>query len=58
MNFSRAVKGHLTRTGAIRAIQSQAETELGRKMSKEEESLLFSNTQPNSLWAQIEKVYR
>jgi hypothetical protein len=57
MNFSRAVKGHLTRTGAIRVIQSQAETELGRKLSKEEESLLFKNNPPNILQAQIEKVY-
>ena len=56
MNFSRAVKGHLTRTGAIRAIQSQAETELGRKLSREEESLLFNNTDPNILQAKIEKV--
>jgi hypothetical protein len=56
MNFSRAVKGHLTRAGAIRAIQSQAETELGRKLSKEEESLLFTNTHPNIFQAQIEKV--
>ena len=56
MNFSQAVKGHLTRAGAIRAIQSQAETELGRKLSKEEESFLFTNTHPNILQAQIEKV--
>ena len=58
MNFSRAVKGHLTRTGAIRAIHSQAETELGRVLSKEEESLLFAKTDPSDLQAQIEKVYR
>ena len=57
MNFSQAVKGHLTRSGAIRAIQSQAETELGRKLSKEEELFLFTNTHPNMLMAQIEKVY-
>jgi hypothetical protein len=56
MNFSRAVKGHLTRPGAIRAIQSQAETELGRMLSKDEESFLFTNTPPIILRAQIEKV--
>ena len=56
MNFSRAVKGHLTRTGAIRAIHSQGETELGRKLTKEEEKLLLVNTNPNNLLAQIEKV--
>ena len=58
MNFSQAVKGHLTRSGAIRAIQSQAETELGRKLSKEEESFLFTKNDPNIFLAQIEKVYQ
>ena len=58
MNFSRAVKGHLTKTSAIRAIHSQAETELGRVLSKEEESLLFAKTNPCDLQAQIEKVWR
>jgi hypothetical protein len=57
MNFSQAVKGYLTRFGAIRAIQSQAETELGRKLSKEEEYLLSSKTHPNIFLGQIQKVY-
>ena len=55
MNFSQAVKGQLTRPSAVRAIQSHAETELGRKLSKEEESLLFSNCHPNILLGQIQK---
>ena len=38
MNFSQAVRGQLTTSGAINAIQSQAETELGRNLSREEES--------------------
>ena len=41
MNFSQAVRGQLTRSGAIRGIQIQAETELGRKLNKEEEAFLF-----------------
>jgi hypothetical protein len=56
MNFSQAVKGQLSRPGAVRAIQSQAETELGRKLSKEEESLLFRNIHPNTFLGQIQKV--
>ena len=55
MNFSQAVKGQARRPGAVRAIQSQAETELGRKLSKEEESLLFSNCHPNIFLGQIQK---
>ena len=55
MNFSQAVKGQLTRPGAVRAIQSQAETELGRKLTKEEESLLFSKSHPNIFLGQIQK---
>jgi hypothetical protein len=57
MNFSQAVKGQLTRSGAIRAIQSQADTELGRKLTKEEESFLFTKTHPNILLGQIQKVW-
>jgi hypothetical protein len=56
MNFSHAVKGCLSRSGTIRAIHSQAETELGRQLSKEEENLLLVNTNPDILLGQIEKV--
>ena len=55
MNFSQAVRGQLTTSGAINAIQSQAETELGRNLSKEEESFLFSHTHPTLLSGQIQK---
>jgi hypothetical protein len=56
MNFSQAVRGQLTRSGAIRGIQIQAETELGRKLNKEEEAFLFSTISPNMLLNQIQKV--
>ena len=55
MNFSQAVKGQLTTPAAIMAIQSQAETELGRNLSKEEETYLFSKSQPNILLRQMQK---
>ena len=55
MNFSQALKGQLSTPAAIMAIQSQAETELGRYLSKEEESILFSNTSPNILLGQMQK---
>ena len=57
MNFSQAVKGQLTRSGAIRAIHSQAETEIGRKLSPEEATSLWcGKTSPNALLEGIQKV--
>ena len=57
MNFSQAVKGQLTRSGAIRAIQSQAETEIGRKLNPEEATSLWcGKTSPNALLEGIQKV--
>ena len=40
----------------MNAIQSQAETELGRKLSKEEEVLIFTNHPPVVVLEQIETV--
>ena len=56
MNFSQAVRGQLTRSGAISAIQCQADTELGRELSKNEEMCLSSKTSPTQLLGQIQKV--
>ena len=56
MNFAHAVLGRLSRTGVMNAIQSQAETELGRKLSKEEEVLIFTNHPPVVVLEQIETV--
>ena len=57
MNFSQAVKRQLTRSGAIRAIQSQAETELGRKLNPEEATSLWcAGTSPHTLLEGIQKV--
>ena len=56
MNFARALRGQLTVTSTIDAIQSQAETELNRKLTKAEESLLFGCTDPTQLLKDIQKV--
>ena len=56
MNFTRAVRGQLTVTSTIDAIQSQAETELNRKLTKAEEGLLFRCTDPAQLLNDIQKV--
>ena len=56
MNFSQAVRGQLKPSQAIVAILSQAETELRRNISKEEEAFLFENFPPNILLGKIQKV--
>ena len=58
MNYAQAARGHHTRGGVTRAIQSQAETELGRKLSKEEEIFLSTKFSPPSLLDEIKKVRR
>ena len=56
MNFAKAVKGKQTRASSMRDIQSQAETELSRQLSKEELDALFKNGSPNDILEQIQKV--
>ena len=58
MNFSQVVRGQLNPSQAIIAIKSQAETELRRSLSKEEEAFLFTNFPPNILLEQIQKVIK
>ena len=57
MNFARAVKGRLTRSNIFEAIQSQAETELGRMITKEEQNLIFAKDPPSVVLDQIQKVF-
>ena len=57
MNYSKALRGRLEKPAAIRGVQSQAETELNRELSKEEEALLFSHVDPNMLLEGIQKVF-
>ena len=56
MNYSLAVKGSLTRSGAVREIASQAEVELGRRLTDEEELNLFQRFSPQTIVNKIEKV--
>ena len=56
MNYSLAVKGSGAISGATRAIASQAEVELGRELTNEEEMNLFQKMSPQTLLQRIEKV--
>ena len=56
MNFSRAVKGSLTRGGAAKEIDSQTEIELGRPLTPLERTSLFARFPPELVLSRIEKV--
>ena len=56
MNFSRAVKGSLTRGGVVKEIDSQTETELGRPLTPSEKTSLFARYPPELVLSRIEKV--
>ena len=56
MNYLQAVRGHLNPPDAISAIQSQADTELGRNLSGEEKTFLLTKFHPNILLGEIQKV--
>ena len=56
MNFSRAGKGSWAISGATREIATQAELELGRELTNEEEMNLFQKLSPQTLLHRIEKV--
>ena len=57
MNYSQAVKSHITEARVIQTIQSQAELEIRRKLNKEEARIIFSQTTPNIFLNDIKKVY-
>ena len=57
MNYSQAVKGRNEGPAAIRGVQSQAETELNRKLTNEEEGLLFKQIDPDMFLENIQKVF-
>ena len=56
MNFSGAVQGALSNAGAMRYISSQAELELGRCLTQEEETTLFGKFSPKTISSRIQKV--
>ena len=56
MNYADVVRGSRTNDRQLCLVRSQAETELGRLMQKDEESLLFARFKPKLICNQIEKV--
>ena len=56
MNYSGAVKGSLTRSGVIHEVKSQAQLELSRPLSKEEEVCLFKTFSPQDVHDRVQKV--
>ena len=56
MSYSQALKGALTRSGAIREIDSQAELEFGRKLTDNEKTIMFRRFPPQDLLNRIQKV--
>ena len=58
MNYAKALKGHSTRGGAQRCVDSQSELELGRPLSDSEKSGLFRKFSSSSVSSGIDKVAR
>ena len=56
MNFSRAVRGPLTLDRILRDVDSQSETELGRRLDPSEKDLLFSRFPPEVVSSRINQV--
>ena len=56
MNYAKALVGSLGKQSLIENIQSQAETEIGRRLNSSEESLLFSILSEEQLSNKILKV--
>ena len=56
MNYSSAVKGHLTRSSVKSYVLAQAETELGRPLNKEEAVKLFESFALQDIFDRIHKV--
>ena len=58
MNYSQATKGSKTRSQAIREVLYQSELELGRQLSKAEETSLFEKFSPQLIAERIQAVSR
>ena len=56
MNFARATKGPLTRSGATREIDCQSEIELGRHLNPAEKTSLFLKFSPQLVLNRIQQV--
>jgi hypothetical protein len=56
MNYAQALKGRKTRSYLLNAVQSQAETEIGRKLSKDEASKLLQRFPIECIYDATHKV--
>ena len=56
MNYSQALKGCLSNSGKQQAIHSAAETELGRKLTKQELTSLSTKFSLDELYGNLQKV--
>ena len=56
MDYSRAVKGPMSRSRVLTEIRLQAELELGHSLTKEEETKLFRKFSPQVIYDRIQKV--
>ena len=56
MSYSQVVRGVLTRSGAIKEIDSQAELELGRPLTGVEKTSIFNRFNPQNVVERIKKV--
>ena len=57
MDFSRAVKGTLTRDGVLREIDSQSDVEFGRHLNAVEKTSLFARFSPALIQNRIDQVF-
>ena len=56
MDYSQALKGHLSKSGKQQAIQSAAERELGRKLTTPEFASLSTKFSLDEIYGNIQKV--
>ena len=56
MNYSRALRGSLTQSRAIKEVLAHADIELSRPLSKAEETNLFEKFSPQSILDRTQKV--
>ena len=56
MNFTKAVKGKLTRNSILREIDSKSELEIGRHLDPAEKSSLFCKFSPQLVLNRIQQV--
>ena len=56
MNYARAAKGRISRAQVQDQIESQSQLEIGRRLTKAEQDVLFQRFSPHIIMERIEKV--